>query len=135
MNWKRFALATAAVFVLGQILDYLIHGVILMADYQASPQQIWNPKMQEWMPYMSLLGVGYSILFVYIFTRGYEAKGWLEGLRYGVIIALFASVLPAFTQAIIYPVPMSLAVKWAIFGSLEMILFGIVAALIYRRPA
>jgi hypothetical protein len=87
---------------------------------------------------MSLMWIFYAaglvtaFLFVYIFIKGYEDKGLLEGLRYGIIIGLFMNVIGMFGQYVMYPIPCSLSVQWFVFGMIEFAVAGIVAAAIYR---
>jgi hypothetical protein len=78
------------------------------------------------------IGLVMSFLFVYIFIKGYEGKGILEGLRYGIWIGLFMNLPSAFGQYAIYPVPFSLAIQWFIYGMIEFIILGLVAAAIYK---
>jgi hypothetical protein len=131
MNIKRFILASVLVFVAFQVLNFLIHNVLLMAAYQATAD-VWRPDMMQkmWIIYVTTLI--FSFLFVYIFTKGYEGKGILEGVRYGLLIGLLMNVVGMFNQYAVYPVPLTLAVQWFIYGMIQYVICGIVAAVIYR---
>ena len=133
MNIKRFIIASVVVFVAASILGFLIHNVILMGTYE-SLTGIWRAKadMTSLMWIMYPVGLVVSFLFVYIFTKGYEGKGILEGLRYGIWIGLFVNLPAAFSQYVVYPIPFSLAIQWFIYGMLEFIIIGLVAAAIYK---
>jgi len=74
----------------------------------------------------------FSFLFIYIFTKGYEGKGVAEGIRYGLIIGLLMLVVGMFNQYAVYPIPLNLTIQWFIYGLIQFIIVGIVAALIYR---
>ena len=76
-----------------------------------------------------------SFLFAYVFVKGYEARGMLEGVRYGLIVGLMMNGVGAFNQYVLFPVPFVLAVKWFVFGMIEFILAGAVVAAIYRPKA
>jgi hypothetical protein len=39
---QRFVLAVLAVFIAWAVLDFVIHGVLLQATYQATPA-LWRP--------------------------------------------------------------------------------------------
>ena len=56
----------------------------------------------------------------------------MEGVRYGLIIGLFFLIPSAFGQYATYPIPFSLAVQWFVYGLIEFIIFGIIAAVIYK---
>ena len=109
MNVKRFVLGFVAVFVASQVLGFVIHQVLLGATY-ASLADVWRPEAEMmakmWM--MWITGGLWTVLFCYIFTRGYEDKGIMEGLRFGLLIGLFWIPF-AYESHVIYPVPIGLA--------------------------
>lgn len=74
----------------------------------------------------------FAVLFVYIFTKGYENAGIAEGVRYGLIVGLLMNVVGMFNQYAIYPVPFNLVLQWFVYGMIQFIIYGIVAALIYK---
>jgi len=134
VNIKRFVAASLAVFVVSQILDFLIHGVILKATYE-SLKQLWRPDMESKMWIMYLVGFITSFLFTYIFVKGYEGKGILEGVRFGVVIGLFTSIPMAYGTYAMIAIPYSLALQWFAYGMVETIVMGIVVALVYKPAA
>ncbi|MFQ6078514.1 MAG: hypothetical protein ACE5NJ_05185 [Thermodesulfobacteriota bacterium] len=136
MNTKRFIIASVVVFVVYQVIDYLVNGVILMGTYEAL-KHIWRPEadMKSLMWIFYPIGLVVSFLFVYIFIKGYEGKGILEGLRYGIWIGLFVSIPGTFSQYVIYPIPFSLAIQWFIYWMIQFIIIGLVAAAIYKPKA
>lgn len=131
LNTKRFIIAVIAVFVSFQILDFIIHFIILGPTYQEY-KDLWRPDMlsKVWIMYISSFIL--SVLFVYIFAKGYEGKGLAEGIRYGIIVGLLIYAVGVLNQYAVYPISFSLAVKWFIYGMIEFIICGIVAAWIYR---
>jgi uncharacterized PurR-regulated membrane protein YhhQ (DUF165 family) len=130
MNIKRLIVASIAVFILFQVLDFIIHGVILRSTYETL-KDVWRPDMMAKMWIMYIVSFIFSFLFVYVFTKGYEGRGIAEGIRYGILIGLLVNIC-VFYQYVVYPVPFSLALQWFIYGMIEFILCGIVAALIYK---
>lgn len=131
MNVKRLLLASLAVFVTFQALDYVIHGLILGASYEAT-SELWRPDMMEKMWIMYLTGVALSLLFVYIFAKGFQGKGIMEGVRYGIVMAFLLAVVVNVNQYVAYPLPGDLLVKWIIFGFIEIVIAGVVASLVYK---
>jgi hypothetical protein len=60
----------------------------------------------------------------------------MEGVKYGIYIGLFYSLVSAYGNYSVYPIPYSLAFQWFIFGLLQSVIFGIAAALVYKpKPA
>ena len=133
MNVKRFVTASLAVFLLGQILNFLIHGVILTPAYQAT-QSIWRSPadMQGNMWIMWVTGLVSSVLFVFIFVKGYEGRGVKEGLRYGFLVGVFVSLPAAYNLFAILPIPKQMALQWFLLGTISWMFMGAMAAIIYR---
>ncbi|MGQ8338498.1 hypothetical protein ACUNWD_18220 [Sunxiuqinia sp. A32] len=131
MNVKRFLLASLAVFVTFQLLDFIIHGVILMSTYEETAS-VWREDMMDLMWIMYISGVLLSLLFVYIYIKGFQNKGIMEGVRYGLVMWLLLMVVGSVNQFVIYPVPADLAVKWIIYGLVELVVAGVVTALVYK---
>lgn len=133
MNTKRFALAVVAVFVVSQVLNYLIHQVWLSPTY-GSLASVWRPEaeMQSKMWILFVTSAVFSLFFVYIFVRGYQGRGIGEGLRYGLVIGLFYALPHAYEAYVIYPIPYYLALEWFLAGLASCLILGVVAALIYK---
>ena len=70
--------------------------------------------------------------FVLIFAKGYEARGILEGVRYGFYIGMLFVFVMSFNQFAVYNIPYTLVWYWIILGIIQMIINGIVAALVYK---
>lgn len=132
MNTKKFIITSLIVFVVYEILNYLIHSVFLMGAYQAT-MNLWRADMNSMMWIMWLGDLVKAFVFVYIFTKGIEGKGWMEGLRYGFWIGLYVSIGMGLGTYVTQPFPFSLALQWFIFGIIQLMICGIVAALVYKK--
>jgi len=115
------------------LIAIFCRGVLLQGAYQATAE-VWRPEadMNSKMPLMWATGLLISFLFVFIYTKGYEGKGIMEGVRYGLWIGLLMSIPMAFNSFVTLPVPMSLAIQWAVYGMIQYIVMGIVTAAIYK---
>lgn len=131
MNWKRFWLAVIVVFIVYEILTWIIHTPILGRIYMEL-QHLWRPDMMDKMWIMYITAFIFSFLFVFIFTKGYEGKGVAEGARYGLYIGLLMNIVGMFNQYVVYPIPLSLTLQWFFYGMIQFIIIGIVAASIYK---
>ncbi len=74
----------------------------------------------------------YFFFFVYIFAKGYEGRGIMEGLRYGLILWGFISIPTIYNQYMVYPLPYSLVLQWLIYDLVILVIIGIVVSLIYK---
>jgi hypothetical protein len=127
MNLKKFFSASLLVFITLQVTNFLGHSLWLGQTYQ-SLANVWRPDMADKMWIFTVIGILTSILFVYIFNKGYEGKGVIEGLRFGLLMGLFIATPASFYEYAMYSVPISLAVKWFLLYMAQYLLFGLVVA-------
>jgi hypothetical protein len=131
MNKKNYIFTSLIVFVVFQALNYVIHGLILMKTYQSLGNIFRADMMQKvWITYVTSLIL--SFLFVYIFSKGYEGRGIAEGARYGLLIGLLMNVVGMFNQYAVYQIPLIVIVQWFIYGVVQFVISGIVAAALYK---
>jgi hypothetical protein len=131
MNVKRFIIASLAVFAGFEIMDAIVHGGILAETYKGL-NNVWRPDMMSKMWIFHLGSAILAFLFTYIFIKGYENKGIAEGVRYGIIIGLFANIPYGFYSYAMYPLPLTLCLQWFAYGMIEFIICGLIAAAIYK---
>jgi len=133
MNVKRFALSCVAVYVVYQVLGFLIHQIWLSPTYMAL-SEVWRPmpEMMSKMWIMWLTSALWTVLFCYIYTRGHEGGGVMEGVRYGLLMGIFLGIPFSYESHVIYPIPMSLAHMWVIATLIVAVACGVVLALVYR---
>jgi len=94
--------------------------------------------MMSKMWIMYIVNLIFSFFFVFIFTKGYEGRGIMEGVRYGFYIGCLMAIPAAYSQYVMYPFPYSLVLQWFIYWMIQYIILGIFAALIYKpkpKPA
>lgn len=134
MNRKLWLISAIAVFVVIAVSGYLFHGWLLQPIY-ADTVQYWRPEAEfsKRMPAMLLGQAIFAFAFAFVFTIGYEAKGPLEGLRYGFYLFLVFVPWNVLTQYTVMPLPDRLFLYWAGIGMVQFLLCGLVAASIYRE--
>jgi len=133
-NKKQFIFAIIAVFVVMQLTDFLIHGVILKSTYEAT-KDVWRPDMESMMWIMQITGFVFSFFFVSIFVffaKGHFRKGIFSGFCYGLLIGILINGGGAFNQYVVYDIDLTLVWEWVIFGIIQTIILGIIAAMIYK---
>ena len=69
MNWKKALIATIIIFIIHEVLNFLIHGLILGGTYQAMAST-WRPDMEQWMWVMYIGDLSFVFFFVFIFAKG-----------------------------------------------------------------
>ncbi len=133
MNARRFWAGWVAVYVVYWVLAFLIHQVLLGPRYLALTS-VWRPEaeMMARMWIMWVTSAVWTLLFCYIFTRGYEGKGAMEGVRYGALIGVFSGFTYSYETYVTFPIPLDLAHLWFASGMVMSIILGLAFALIYR---
>jgi hypothetical protein len=138
MNTKKFVLAFILVFVLVEITNYIIHMAILGPVYASDEVKILFRTQEEMsgnMWIMWVLDLIWSFFFVFFFVKGYENKGIIEGLRFGLYIAIFFHLVNVYGQYTVYPIPYYLALQWFLYGLVQALILGAAAALVYKPKA
>jgi len=131
MNWKNFFVTFIVIYILGGLLNFLIHGVLLTETYQLL-SEVWRPDMNRlmWLQWVTPLFL--TFFFIYVYAKGREGKGVMEGLRYGLIIWAFFSIPTIYGQYMVYPLPYSLVLKWLISDLVVFVIMGIAVSLLYK---
>ena len=135
MNTKKFIIAFVIVFVVLEITNYIIYMGILGSEFKNEMyKNIFRPEesMNSMMWLMWLMDLVWSFFFVFFFVKGYENKGWMEGLRFGVYIGIFYMLVISFQFYIMFPFEFGFAMQMFIFSFIQAIILGITASLIYK---
>ena len=135
MNVKRWVLAGLGAFAVVFVLDFIVHGKLLMGLYEQTTS-VWRPQAESNQK-MWLMMVGqllFGLLFARIYTYGYEASkaGVGQGVRYGFLIGFLLSISYLCVWYVVLPIPFSLAIGWAASMMANSLGAGTVVGLIYR---
>ncbi|MGC1521844.1 MAG: hypothetical protein WA803_09930 [Steroidobacteraceae bacterium] len=132
---KKFIIAWVVLFVAWFMGSFVVHGVLLHADYlQLTNLFRAEGDAQQHFPLMILAHVILSGAFVWIYARGAEAKPWpAQGVRFGVAVALLTSVPTYMIYFVVQPMPGNVVIKQTIFDSLLIVILGLIVAWLYRR--
>ena len=138
MNTKKFIIAFVVVFIILEITNYLIYAGILGSAFENDmyktvfrTEEDMNSKM--WIMY--LMDLIWSFFFVFFFVKGYENKGWKEGLRFGIYIGIFYMLVVSFQYYAMFPLEFGLVLQMFIYAFIQVLILGIATALIYKPKA
>ena len=135
MNIPRLLLAIVVAFVVIFATDFLIHGIWLKPDYDAT-KAIWRPEgeMHSYFQLMMLAQILCATAFMIIWAQGFAGHSVACGIQFGIVMGIFQQVW-AIVDYVVLPMPGELAVKWYFSGLVQAALIGIVAALVYKPRA
>jgi uncharacterized protein YqhQ len=134
---KKFLIAWVVLFVAWFLGSFVVHGVLLRADYM----QLTNlfraeGDQQKYFPLMLVAHVILSGAFVWIYARGVEARPWLaQGVRYGIAVALLTVVPTYLIYFVVQPMPGDVVIKQIVFDGVLTVILGTIVAWLYRNTA
>lgn len=129
---KRIWIGFIAVFLTTQIIEGLVNFYVLDPIY-STWSHLWRPiaEVKLWM--LPFTGMFFSFFFTYIFSKGYEGKGFGEGIRYGFYVAMMVVLPHAYGTYALMQIPYSVALQWFIYGSLEYVIAGMVLVIVFKE--
>ena len=134
---RRFFIAWLFMFALWMVGSFVVHGALLHDDYVKLPN-LFRPDAdsQQYFPLMLLAHIIMAGSFVWVYSRGMEAKPWLtQGLRFGIAIALL-TVAPMYTiYYVVQPMPGIFVAKQIVLDGLLLLVLGVAVAFAYRHHA
>lgn len=135
MNPKRFALACLAVYVTYQVLNIVIHQVLLAETYGALAA-VFRPGAElVSKAWISLLTSAVTVvIFCYLYTRLERKPGRFAGLRYGVLVGALVGVSMSYESYMLYPITLALANAWFISSLAVTGICGMVLGWVYKTP-
>lgn len=131
---KKLLLSILAVFVAWQILDYLIHGVILMDAYE-STKELWRPMEEMSMPMMMIISILVAATFCYIYYAYISNKNLNTALKFGLIYGLGMGISFGYGSYSVMPIPYSMALTWFLGTVVEAVVAGLLVGLIVKPEA
>jgi hypothetical protein len=135
MNATRLALAALAATLVDGFYGFAVYGNALAGQFLAYPAVFRSSESQ--MGYLPGMFAGILIAMfavAYIYAKGYEGgSGIVEGLRFGLVIAVLNAGYFIATNYAILNIGGGLAVSMALAGLGEWLLVGGTIGAIYRR--
>jgi hypothetical protein len=131
---RKFLIAWIVILIVWFCGSFLVHGVLLGADYQALGALFrTDADAQRYFPLMILAHVLLAGAFTWIYARGVEAKPWLgQGVRFGLAVAFLTTIPTYLIYYVVQPMPAAVVAKQIVFDSLLMVILGAVAGWLYR---
>jgi hypothetical protein len=134
---KKFLLGWLLLFVAWMVGSFVVHGVLLGADYQALVATGMFRSEQESQPLLPLMLLAHVLLagaLAWIYIRGRSDAPWAgQGLRFGVAVALLSVVPTYLIYYVVQPMPIALVVKQIVFDGVLVLLLGVLAAWFFRN--
>jgi len=130
---KRVLLAIVAIFIAWSILDYIIHGLLLQATYEATAN-LWRPMEEMKMSLMYVVTLVFAVAFVAIYGFLVSPKSLVTGIKYGALFGLASGFSMGFGSYSYMPIPLSLAWIWFVGSLVETVAAAAIVGGIIRHP-
>lgn len=129
---KKLGLNIFVAFVVFQVIGSIHHGYFLKEDYDMvrltglirTEEEVSNHYF-----FMLAAQLIMSIAFVIIYRMGKESKPWLgQGIRYGILIAMIATIPNYLTYYSIEPLPGMLVFKQTVLDTIMILITSVIIA-------
>jgi len=134
MNMPRLAMAAVAATLVDLVYGFAVYGTAMAASFAAFPGVFRSTETQT--AYLPIMFGGILVgMFAatYIYAKGYEGgNGVREGLRFGLLMAIFNAGYFVATSYGILNIGRRLTLAMALAGLGEWLLVGGTIGLIYR---
>lgn len=130
MNYKRFFIATIAIFVFALIWNGIVH-LVLLREADSILNLIGRQESQRNIFLSILVTAILATLFVWSYTRFTKRGDLRDGLSHGLFFGILAGTLVDLTQYVLYPISASLAITWFAFGLIEFCIYGVLVSILY----
>ncbi|MEE8294785.1 MAG: hypothetical protein V3R64_03660 [Sphingomonadales bacterium] len=133
MNTQKYIIASIAASVFFFFYGFVVYA-LLLTDYVKgiTPEGMQIPEADQSMLYIGLGCLVQGFMLTYIFIKGLENKGLMEGLRFGFFVGLFV-----FGIYLIWVGTSPLDVRAGLtFGIIDTIMYmggGAVMAMLYKK--
>jgi len=130
---RKCIVSAVAMFVMAWALSFVVHGVLLGADYSVTPGMRPPAEAQAIIGYLILAQAVFGVAFAWVYMQGRNDKPWLaQGMRFGLAVAALTVIPTYLIYHVVTPVPLILAIKQIVFDTIRVVLMGVVLAWINR---
>lgn len=131
MQAKKAILAIICVSILWSIMDFVVHGHLLSAQYQATAH-LWRP-MEEMNPMVQwVMTLIFSCLYVLFYLAVVQVRTVPHGFKFGVCYGLISG-FSMFGMTCYMPIPMSIGAGWFAACLIESIVTGVAMGYITKE--
>ena len=134
MNSKKALIAGVVGGIVLWLCGFVLHGLIMGSTYMKYKDVFSQEEDPSHMVYFLVLALGIAIVAALIFakTRGSWGDGVAGGAKYGLMLGLLY-FFPQFYNSMIFEgFPYYLNWCWGGIQVIEMVILGIVLALVYK---
>ncbi len=133
---KRFWICGLVMSIAALLLGFVVHGLLLAPDYAAlAAIHRSDADRQQYVYWMILAHVLIGFGMTWIYAQGFSGgrSSLAQGLRFGFAMALFSTIPGHLIHYVVQPLPASLVIKQVAYGTIAMLLLGLLVAWLQPR--
>ena len=134
MNMKSVTIGAFAAWIVDMVYGFVVYGMLLASEFGRYPG-VFRPmeKINANIPLMAAGGLLAMFALAYMYAKGYEGgSGAMEGLRFGILLGIFAVGYIAIGNYVVMNIGRKLAVSMAVAGFVEFALVGLAIGAVYK---
>src|SRR3546814_21093285 len=128
---KRFWVCGLVMSTAALLLGFIVHGLLLAPDYAALGAMFRSDDdsrhYAHWMVLAHVL-IGFAMTWIYAQGFSDERSSSLQGLRFGLAMALFSTLPGYLISYAVQPLPAALVAKQLALGTTATVLRGLLDA-------
>jgi len=128
---KKILLGGLAVFVAWEILDFVIHGLILGSTY-ATLGNMFRAQADMKMGLMAVVTLIGALAFAAVYAWFVSPKSLATGVKYGLVWGFGGGVMMGYGSYAAMPIPYVMALAWFLGTWVEFTVAGLLAGLIIK---
>jgi len=128
---KKILLGGLAVFVAWEILDFVIHGLILGSTYATLPN-VFRAQADMKMGLMAVVTLIGALAFAAVYAWFVSPKSLATGVKYGLVWGFGGGVMMGYGSYAAMPIPYVMALAWFLGTWVEFTVAGLLAGLIIK---
>ena len=130
---RKCIISAVVMFVMAWALSFVVHGLLLGADYSLTPGMRPPAQAQQIIGYLILAQAIFGAAFAWVYYQGKEDKPWLiQGIRFGLAIAALTVIPTYLIYHVVTPIALAVVIKQIVFDTIRLVLMGVVLAWINR---
>lgn len=127
----RVGLTVIGIAVVWSIMDFIIHGQILMGAYTETAE-LWRPMEEMKMGLMNAVVVLTSAGFVLIYAHFISNKSMSRAIQYAALFGFTHAISFGYGSYSYMPIPSSMALTWFLGTLAEAIAGGAILGLMIK---
>ncbi len=132
---KTFVVSVIVMFVVSSIAGFVVHGMLLGADYARLTFFRSDTDFMQHYAAMASANLIWAIAFTWIYRQGRDGRPFVgQGVRFGIAVALLAVIPTYLIYYTVQPMPSDLVAKQIVFDTIGMVIMGVIVAALNRDP-